>query len=223
MRIATAAVMKRGVWAAALVLALAFGANAQLINEVDSDQAGNDAGEFVELFGTPGTSLTGLVIVFFDGSSDLSYAAFDLDGFSLDANGFFVLGNSGVPGVDMTFSNNTLQNGADAVALYAANGSNFPNGTAITLTNLRDALVYDTSDADDAGLLALLNASQPQVDENGSGTGTAVSMSRCPDGAGGARNTTAYTLQAPTPNAANPCTVPVGQETWGRVKTYYRD
>ncbi len=53
-----------------------------VINEVDSDQVGTDTTEFVELYdgGTGNTSLTGLVVVFYNGSDDESYAAFDLDG-----------------------------------------------------------------------------------------------------------------------------------------------
>ena len=39
-----------------------------------------------------------------------------------------MLGNPAVPGVGMTFARNILQNGADAVALYAGNASDFPNG-----------------------------------------------------------------------------------------------
>ena len=132
-----------------------------VINEVDSDTPGTDALEFVELYdgGAGNTALDGLVVVFYNGSNDLSYASYDLDGFSTDANGYFVLGNAGVvPTPSITFASNGLQNGADAVALYADDAANFPAGTAITTTNLRDAIVYDTSDADDAGLLVLLNA-----------------------------------------------------------------
>ena len=78
--------------------------NAQVvINELDCDQAGTDAAEFIELIGEPNTSLDGLVVVCFNGSSDLSYAAYDLDGFSTDANGLFVLGNPGVNGVQIEF------------------------------------------------------------------------------------------------------------------------
>ena len=213
-----------GSWLVVLALLPVFGANAQvLINEVDSDDAGTDNTEFVELFGTPGASLTGLVIVFFNGATDQSYAAFDLDGQVLDVNGLFVLGNSAVVGVDMVFANDVLQNGADAVALYTANATNFPTNTPVTTTNLVDALVYDTSDADDAGLLVLHNAAQPQVDENAAATGTIVSMQRCPDGAGGARNTTGYVLRPPTPGSANDCSVPVDEETWGGVKKRFRD
>ena len=42
------------------------------------------------------------------------------------------------------------------------------------------------------GLLALLNAGQPQVNENGGGNGATQSSQRCPNGAGGARNTSTY-------------------------------
>ncbi|MEZ4761765.1 MAG: hypothetical protein R3C26_00745 [Calditrichia bacterium] len=72
-----------------------------VINEVDSDQDGTDMAEFVELFdgGTGNTDLSGLVLVFFNGTSDVSYAAYDLDGFSTNAAGYFVAGNAAVPNV----------------------------------------------------------------------------------------------------------------------------
>ena len=55
---------------------------AVLINEVDADQAGTDAAEFVELTdgGAGSSPLDGLVVVLFNGSNDASYAAIDLDG-----------------------------------------------------------------------------------------------------------------------------------------------
>ena len=138
----------------------------------------------------------------------MSYAAFDLDGRTTDTNGYFVLGNTAVPGRDLVFTNGLLQNGEDAVALYAGNGANFPNGTAVTTTNLRDAVVYDTADPDDPGLLVLLNAGQPQVDES-SGTAPDVdSIGRCPNGDGGARNTTTYIARTPTPDGVNNCPPP---------------
>jgi DNA/RNA endonuclease G (NUC1) len=184
-----------------------------LVNEVDSDTPGTDTAEFVELYdgGVGNTPLDGLVVVFYNGSNDQSYAAFDLDGKTTDANGYFTLGNSGVAGVGLVFADGLLQNGADAVALYAANATNFPNNTPISIANLRDALVYDTSDADDAGLLALLNAGQPQVNEDAT-NGPLNSNQRCPSGSGGARNTSTYGQGAPTPGSANSC-VPVAPPT----------
>ena len=89
-----------------------------LINELDSDTPGTDAAEFIELYdgGAGGTALDGLVVVFYNGSNDLSYAAFDLDGFHTNASGYFTLGDTAVPGVDFVIDSNILQNGADAVA-----------------------------------------------------------------------------------------------------------
>jgi hypothetical protein len=137
-----------------------------IINELDSDTPGTDVAEFIELYdgGVGNTSLNGLVVVLYNGADDLSYAAFDLDGFSTNGSGYFTLGNAGVPGVGLVFANGLLQNGADAAALYADDAANFPNGTPVTTVNLRDAIVYDTSDPDDPGLLVLLIAGLPQVD-----------------------------------------------------------
>ena len=68
--------------------------------------------------------------VFFDASG-----SYDLDGYSTDGNGYFVLGNAAVSGVDLVFSDNGLQNGADAVALYTGGDTDFPNGTPVTTSN----------------------------------------------------------------------------------------
>ena len=181
-----------------------------IINELDADTAGTDIAEFVELFdgGAGNTPLDGLVVVFINGNGGGSYAAFDLDGFATDANGYFTLGNAGVQGVDLVFNSNVLQNGEDAVGLYAANASDFPAGTPLTTANVRDAVVYDTDDADEPALLALLNAGQFQVNENGGGSGVAHSSQRCPNGSGGARNTSTYSQGAPSPDGANTCPPP---------------
>ncbi|MBN2555864.1 MAG: ExeM/NucH family extracellular endonuclease, partial [Anaerolineales bacterium] len=181
-----------------------------LINEVDSDTAGTDVLEFVELFdgGAGNTPLDGLVLVFYNGSSDTSYAAYDLDGYATDAAGYFLLGNEGVtPTPAIIFSSNGLQNGADAVALYSGDEAAFPYGTALTTDSLLDAVVYDTDDSDDSGLLALLNPGQPQVNEAGAGDKDAHSSQRCPNGSGGLRNTETFTQDFPTPAAAN-CAAP---------------
>ena len=175
------------------------------INEIDSDTPGADVAEFVELYdgGAGNTELDYLTVVFFNGSSDESYRKFDLDGESTDVNGYLVIGNAGVSGVDITFANSGLQNGADAVALYVADGTDFPSGTAVTTTGLIDAIVYDTDDADDAGLLVLLNGGQPQVNENFVSNSENYSLQRIPNGTGGYRNTNSYTVDFPTPDNSN--------------------
>jgi hypothetical protein len=183
-----------------------------LINEVDSDTPGTDAAEFIELYdgGVGNSNLTGLVIVLYNGNNDLSYAAYDLDGYSTNAGGYFVLGNTGVPGVDLIFSGNFLQNGQDAVALYIGDATSFPNNTPLTTSNIMDAIVYDTDDPDDPTLLTLLNSGQPQVNESGRSKGDTHSCQRIPNGSGGARNTSTYDQTYPTPDAANA----IQQVTW---------
>ncbi len=169
-----------------------------VINEIDADQIGGDTAEFVELYdgGAGNTALDGYVLVLFNGHGDSSYAAYDLDGYSTDASGFFVLGNEGVNGAQITIPSNGLQNGADAVALYTGNDTDFPNGTAPTTANLVDAIVYGTSDSDDAGLLAGLGETI-QCDENANGSKGTESNSRTPDG------DTTIAAATPTPGAAN--------------------
>src|SRR5688500_8698261 len=136
-----------------------------VINEVESDTfntPSTDYAEFIELFSTTGTTtpLDGLTLVLFNGNGDVAYGgAVDLDGLSTDANGYFVFGTSNVPSANNTTllgAGNILQNGADAVALYMADATAFPNGTAATTTNLVDAIVYGTDDPDDTALLTAL-------------------------------------------------------------------
>ncbi|MBI5541145.1 MAG: fibronectin type III domain-containing protein [Bacteroidia bacterium] len=176
-----------------------------LINELDCDQTGNDSLEFVELYdgGVGNYPLDGYTVVFYNGSTDQSYLSFDLDGYTTDNNGYFVIGNSTVSGSSITFADNLLQNGADAVALYTDNASTFPAGTTLTLTNLVDAIVYETSDPTDVQLLTLLNSGQPQIDENLYNNKDIVSCSRISNGTGGLRNTATYKAAVPTPKAAN--------------------
>ncbi|VAW42857.1 Alkaline phosphatase, partial [hydrothermal vent metagenome] len=184
-----------------------------IINEVDADQTSTDDAEFVELFdgGIGNTDLTGHVLVFFNGSDDASYASFDLDGFSTNANGYFVLcgdaANTANCDLDVSPDTNLIQNGADAVALLLGDAASFPNDTPLTTIDLLDAIVYDTADSDDAGLLPLLNAGQPQVDEDGAGNKDGDSNQRCDNGSGGARNTDTYAQWAPTPGEENICEI----------------
>ena len=180
---------------ALLISTLSFGQI--VINEIDSDTPGTDAAEFIELKWTPNTSLDGYVVVLFNGSGNASYAAYDLDGKSTDANGFFMLGNTAV-NPDITFADNFLQNGADAVAIYQASDTDFPTGTAATTTNLIDALVYDTDDADDTDLLSDLGETI-QYNENENGNKDNESIQRKSDGT--------YEIKTPTFRAENDAAV----------------
>ena len=183
-----------------------------LINEIDADGPGDETAEFIELFdgGLGNTPLDGLVVVLFNGSDNLSYCAgnspepcaIDLDGFATDENGFFVIGGPDTPGgADIVISRTFwLQNGADAVALYAGNGEDFPNDTAATSTGLIDSVVYGTNDSDAAGLLAVFSSDGVQANESSD----TASIARSHDGAGGAGNGGAFeTRDNPTAGESN--------------------
>lgn len=133
-----------------------------VINELDCDTPGTDTEEFLELKSdTPNFPLDGYVVVFFNGSSsgmNSSYFTVDLDGFITDENGLLVIGSASVtPFPQLLISQNVIQNGADAVAIYQANDTDFPEETVATITNLVDVLIYGTSDSDDLDLIDIFN------------------------------------------------------------------
>lgn len=176
-----------------------FATGQVVINELDSDTDSIDDLEFIELkTPSPFQSLDGYVLMLFNGSSsgnDSSYFAYDLDGFATNINGTIVIGSttvSPVPGI--LISENVIQNGADAVAVYSGNPSDFPEGTQATTVNLIDALVYGTNDSDDTGLMALLGISA-QIDEDLNNDKEFESIQRNNDGT--------YSVGSPTPGALN--------------------
>ena len=151
-----------------LVNAQICGPGTVVINEIDPDQAGTDAAEFVELYSsTPNCLLDGLVLVLYNGSDDQSYDAIDLDGAMTDANGLYVI----------NFPSNGLQNGADAVALIMGDAVNYPTDTPIPAAGVVvDVIVYGTNDANDTGLLTGFGETIQYDDESD------TSIGRNPDG-----------------------------------------
>lgn len=185
-----------------------------IINELDADQTSTDSAEFIELFdgGIGNTSLDGLAIILLNGNGDSVYNAIDLDGLTTTASGYFVLcgdsNNVANCDLDVLPATNAIQNGADAAVLVLGDASSYPNGTNIgpeLLDSVVDAIVYGTNDSDDTGLLVLLNAGQPQVNESAGEGSTFDSSQRCENGSGGPRNTDTYAQFAPTPGTENIC------------------
>jgi endonuclease I len=169
------------------------------VNEIDSDTDSFDELEFLEIKSeSPNFSLNGYIVVFFNGSSsgaDSSYLTLDLNGFQTDLNGLFLIGNINVsPSAQLIIPNSSIQNGADAVAIYEASVDDFPDSTLATTVNLIDALVYDTSDSDDDNLMALLGLNS-QINENENGNKTTESIQRANDGS--------YFITLPTPREVN--------------------
>jgi hypothetical protein len=176
-----------------------------VINELDADTPSADMAEFVEISaGVANVPLNGYSLVLWNGANEMSYLAVDLTATTNPA-GLLVVGNPMVTS-GLTFPENTLQNGADAVGLYAAAASSFSTGSLLTTTHLIDAVVYGTADPDDTELLdGLFGAAgtpgRLQVDEAANAMSDMQSIQRC--GAGRLRDDE-FTVAAPSPNAANP-------------------
>ena len=123
-----------------------------VINELDSDTQGIDTKEFIELKSdTPYYSLDGYVLAFFNGnpsSSDANriYYSIDLSGLTTDINGLVLIGNNGVsPVPTKIISDNTIQNGPDAVAIYQGVIGDYSAYKLASQLNLVDALAYSNN------------------------------------------------------------------------------
>lgn len=174
-----------------------------VINELDCDTPGVDTQEFIELKSdTPNFALDGYVVVMFNGSAsggNTSYVALDLDGYQTDINGLLLIGSNSVsPVPQYLISENVIQNGADAIAIYQADDFDFLQGTLATIENLVDVLIYGTADPDATGLIDIFNdhpnfTTIQQIDE-GPGNNT-NSIQRNNDGT--------YFVAVPTPRQLN--------------------
>ena len=174
-----------------------------VINEIDPDTPSTDQKEFIELKSTTANfSLNGYVLVFFNATSTspfagtLSYNAIDLDGYSTDINGNFLIGNVLlIPSPALSMLDTSLQNGPDAVALYQANGSDFPLNTPATATGLVHAIAYsNNATTQPSALMTILNLSVC-INENATSNAANHSIQRKLDGT--------YEVKAPTPGMNN--------------------
>ena len=191
-------ILKKAVFLIILV-SVSFGYSQIRINELDCDTPSIDDVEFIELKSTtPNFTITNYVLVFFNGTgtnANKSYYLLNLNGLTTDANGILLLGNNLVsPVPEDIFPNSILQNGPDGFGLYQGTPADFPLNTTASSTNLIDALVYDTSDAQIATLQSLLNVTV-QVNEGANGLQTTQSIQRKAD--------LTWEVKAPTPGANN--------------------
>ncbi|MBK9273311.1 MAG: lamin tail domain-containing protein [Flavobacteriales bacterium] len=165
-----------------------------LINEVDYDQDGTDALEFVEIKNTGAVALdlAGVKVQLINGSNGLPYATFTLPSFSLAAGDYYVICGTGsaVANCDLQVSpaTNLIQNGA-------------PDGVALLdpANTLLDAMTYEGdivgyTEGSGVGLEdnpALI----PSYEQQG--------LSRFPDGVDTDQNNVDFSLRCVTPGEAN--------------------
>ncbi len=172
------------------------------INELDCDTPGLDDQEFIELKSQqPFFALDEFVVVFFNGADNAGsscYLAIGLEGYTTDINGLFVIGNSGLkPFPNITIPDNTIQNGADGVAIYKRSILDFPIGkTAFVDSSLVDVLVYGTNDPDPVFMLEIFRAFNSDIKQLNEGrSNNTNSIQR--DNMGG------YFVGQPTPGRNN--------------------
>jgi uncharacterized repeat protein (TIGR01451 family) len=164
-----------------------------VVNEIDYDQAGTDAAEFLEIRnnGASAVNLDPVVVELVNGSGTTVYQAIDLPNFSLAAGAYFVVcaNNTTTPNcnLDVTPETNLIQNGApDAVALRW-------NGILV------DTVSYEG------------NTGAPYTETSGSGLeddggDDFVGISRFPDGGDTGVNNADLSARCITPGAANVAT-----------------
>ena len=155
-----------------------------------------------------GVDLSGYTVVLFNGNGESAYNRVELTGTTNDV-GLIWIGPAGFspnPQLTFTAATNAVQNGADGVALVQGTAADFPGGSGIPEAGIIDALAYDTSDGDDAGLLeGLYGAGNPlaiQINENENAMKDTQSIQRCGD----ARlDGNVWIIIEPTAGAANSC------------------
>ncbi|KAE8579246.1 hypothetical protein XENTR_v10023963 [Xenopus tropicalis] len=159
-------------------------APALLINEVNPNTPGAaEDMEYIELYHPGGSSfsLDGYWLVLYNGKNNLAYLALDLKGNHTNTHGYFLVGSNKLkplPHISLPF--NTIQNGADAVALYYRPAKGYKKNMEVTAEGLVDAIVYVSDVGDDAKrLLKVLAPGQEAVHEDERFLLQDESLSRC--------------------------------------------
>ncbi len=190
----------------ALLLGCMVAASAQagvVINEIDYDQDGTDAAEWIELHNPDGTEmqLVGHDLVLYNGtlSGDCSsYCTIDLDPYAIPAGGYLVFGVNDCAVAPLCVATNAIQNGApDAVAIVE-------RGTAFVV----DSVEYESDMINSICNFNMTEAADDPLEPNGS-------IALC-EGAW------VFTPNS-TPCAENNCVVPDAEATWGAIKAIYGD
>lgn len=177
-----------------------------VINEIDYDNPGTDAAEFVEMYNrsTAPIPLDSLALVFVNGATGSEYhrTALSGAGASLAGGGYLVIAMSGV----------TVAPGALVIRETAAAQNGAPDGVLLLDTStgsVIDALSYE-GEIDAAaitgapGTVSLVEGASTPAQDSDSAEG---SLSRCPNGADTNNASTDWMFRpTPTPGTTNGCT-----------------
>jgi len=167
-----------------------------VVNEIDYDQPGGDAAEYVELYnaGNQPVALAGLTLELFNGNDLMPYETFALAdaGRSLAPQGFLVIAPAAVqtPPAALRIvaerDENLIQNGPDGVRLVGGGGA------VIDSVGYGREVVPGATEGD-------ANAPSDSAEVEGRSVG------RCPDGADSDRNAADFLLTDGSPGRVNTC------------------
>uniref|UniRef100_A0A8C8R789 LTD domain-containing protein n=1 Tax=Pelusios castaneus TaxID=367368 RepID=A0A8C8R789_9SAUR len=180
-----------------------------LINEVNPDNPGGQEDmEYVELLYTRRIlfDLRGYWLVLYNGKNNQAYRVVNLTGHHTNELGFFLVGGARVtPQPGITLPSNTIQNGADAVALYHSTTLTYGVGMDVTEVGLVDAVVYTSRLSERADkMLKVLTPGQNILYEDNSHSSQDESLSRC--NSQSPRLQSSFQVTTITPFGENVCT-----------------
>ncbi|XP_033624936.1 uncharacterized protein LOC117288251 isoform X2 [Asterias rubens] len=180
------------------------------INEVNVEDRSLTIGEYVELSsnGIPRFPLNDILMIFWRGSTSLSYRSIVLNGKRTDKNGLFLIGYQGLssPRPDLTpfvAPNSGIRIGPNAISIHKGlNKYNFPKRTPLTNESLIDAIVHGRGTSQIAQhLIDFFKPNTLQINEVDSWSDRDESINRCQN----TENNTVYQLAHITPKAPNHC------------------
>ncbi len=177
-----------------------------VINEVMYDNPDTDTVEYVELKGAPGQALTGLTLVHHNGASNGAVIwSLPLDGVTIPADGYLVIGSMATPNMDVLIPN-PLQSENESIVLYRDRG--------LASQTVVDAYAYEFTDN-------LANSYFGEGDADpGLPFGTlSTAVGRIPDGIDTGDNATDFDVQwFATPGGPNmPASPPSGVGNYVRL------
>jgi hypothetical protein len=117
------------------------------LNEIYASHSGTDNLEFIEIIGTPGASLDNVMVLVVEGEQPVAGTldrAWDLTGYTMPGDGYFVLGDTAVTAKDYDLgSDNNLENGTSIYYLILATNPSTVLGLVGTLLDADQDCAYD--------------------------------------------------------------------------------
>jgi hypothetical protein len=170
---------------------LTYTAPKPVINEVDYDNPSTDLTEFIEIYGVPGTDISGYSVEGITASDGSTYATYTVPAATtIPADGFYVMGAATVANVDQVIGvQDLIQNGTPDALVLKDSGSAIIDAIGYEMENTPGSL--PASSYEGTGL------------HGGANFGAQVSIGRKVDGKDSDDNQDDFDIMKPSPGARN--------------------